>query len=72
MLDQRRLLSNVREVTHGADHVTELLDNVCRAVVDSGPDYAYVYAPDVRAAAGIENPNAPDTPPKPGVNCTCP
>jgi PAS domain S-box-containing protein len=66
MLDQRRLLSNVREVTHGADHVTELLDNVCRAVVDSGPDYAYVYAPDVRAAAGIENPNAPDTPPKPG------
>jgi|AntRauMinimDraft_4_1070384.scaffolds.fasta_scaffold00770_10 PAS domain S-box-containing protein len=66
MLDQRRLLSNVCEAAHGADCVTDLLDDVCRAVVDSGPEYAYVYASDVRATAGIEDPDFPTTPPEPG------
>jgi len=66
MLQQRRLLSTVREAAHGADAVPELLDGVCRAVVDSGADYAYVYATDVRATAGIEDPEIPDVPPEPG------
>ena len=64
MLQQRRLLSNVRRAAHGADRVTDLHDSVCRAVVDSGPDYAYVYAADVRAAAGIEDPAVPASPPE--------
>ena len=63
MLRQRRLLSNVRRAAHDADRVTDLHDSVCRAVVDSGPEYAYVYAADLRAAAGIEEPPVPESGP---------
>ncbi|SEV97646.1 sensor histidine kinase [Halobacterium jilantaiense] len=63
MTHERRLLSNVRGAAHRADCVTGLHEAVCRAVVDSGPDYAYVYGPGVEATAGIEDPDPPETPP---------
>mgnify|MGYP000194576606 CR=1 FL=1 len=63
MTHERRLLSNVRRAAHRAESVVDLHDGVCRAVVDSGPDYAYVYASGVEAAAGIEDPAPPETPP---------
>jgi PAS domain S-box-containing protein len=66
MLRHRRLLSNVRRAAHGADRVTDLHDSVCRAVVDSGPDYAYVYDDDdgaVAATADVDDPALPESPP---------
>ncbi len=63
---QGRFLSTVRRAAHDADRVTDLHDDVCRAVVDAGSAYAYVYGArdeDVLAAAGIDDPDPPASPP---------
>jgi PAS domain S-box-containing protein len=65
MSPQRRLFSNVRRAAHGADDAEELHDGVCRAVVDTGPEYAYVYAGGTTlAAVGVETPEFTESPPQ--------
>jgi PAS domain S-box-containing protein len=53
MLQERQLLSSVREAASDAADRDDLYERVCRAVVDAGRDYSYVYGDEhVLAAAG--------------------